>query len=379
MTRISETIARLGKLRAAGLAAAECQAPGRLTELRRFGSNPGKLRAWSFVPAGLGAGAPLVVVLHGCTQNAAGYDRGAGWSELSERHGFALLFPEQQRSGNANLCFNWFAPAHNRREGGEALSIAQAIGTMKAAHGIDDRRVFVTGLSAGGAMAMVMLATYPELFAGGAIIAGLPYGCAASVPEAFDRMRGSGLPSSTELESLVLRASKHRRSWPLLSVWHGSADATVNPSNADAIVDQWRSLHGLGASPTRIEAVDGYPRQVWCGSDGREIIESYSITGMGHGTPLARGSGGVAGSYMLDAGISSTQRIARFWGIAAEAPRRAAPPATSALPVVQVVPSEPGPSARPLGTPQEREPQAATDGVTRIIEDALRTAGLMRR
>ena len=105
-----------------------------------------------------------------------------------------MLFPEQQRANNANLCFNWFVPEDIRRDSGEALSIRQMIEATVVAHGIDRRRIFVTGLSAGGAMASVMLATYPEIFAGGAIIAGLPYGSAATIPEAFDRMRGHGGP-----------------------------------------------------------------------------------------------------------------------------------------------------------------------------------------
>ena len=131
-----------------------------------------------YLPENLPEGAPLVVVLHGCTQSAAGYDRGSGWSQLADQAGFALLFAEQQRANNPNLCFNWFLPTDTKRNFGEALSIRQMIETLVLAHGLDRKRIFVTGLSAGGAMASVMLATYPEVFAGGAIIAGLPYGSA---------------------------------------------------------------------------------------------------------------------------------------------------------------------------------------------------------
>ncbi len=125
-------------------------------------------------------------MLHGCTQSAAGYDYHAGWSQQADHAGFALLYPEQHHGNNPNLCFNWFRPGDTRRDAGEPLSIRQMMEAMVVAHGLDRDRIFVTGLSAGGAMASVMLATYPEVFAGGAVIAGPAYGCATSVPEAPD-------------------------------------------------------------------------------------------------------------------------------------------------------------------------------------------------
>ena len=107
----------------------------------------------------------MVVVLHGCGQTAAGYDLGAGWSTLAQHYGFALLMPEQQRGEQCQGCFNWFNPEDIARDSGEACSIRQMIARMVGDHGIDPHRIFVTGLSAGGAMTSVMLATYPELFA----------------------------------------------------------------------------------------------------------------------------------------------------------------------------------------------------------------------
>jgi len=153
--------------------------PSRLAETVDFGANPGALRMFSFVPNDMREPCALVVVLHGCTQTAAGYDMGAGWSMLAERYGFALLMPEQQPANNPNTCFNWFLPEDTTRDQGEAASIRQMIRHMARNANIDGKRIFVTGLSAGGAMTSVMLATYPEIFAGGAIIAGLPYGIAS--------------------------------------------------------------------------------------------------------------------------------------------------------------------------------------------------------
>lgn len=326
---------------------------GALRPLAAPGSNPGGLAAWQFVPADLPQGAPLVVVLHGCTQTAADYDRGSGWSTLATEQGFALLFPEQVRGNNANLCFNWFVPADIRRDAGEVLSIRQMIGAMIDAHGLDPQRVFVTGLSAGGAMTAAMLATYPEVFAGGAIIAGVPYGAAATVPEAFDRMRGHGLPAPAALAAHVRRAAPATTRWPRLSIWQGSADNTVDPANADAIARSWALLQGLD-TPVR-DTVDGHVRQSWRDKDGTVAIESVSIAGMGHGTPIAaRGAHacGTAGPYMLEAGISSTRRIAGFWGIAPAQAAGAARPAAPTAP--------------------------AETGVQAIVNGALRQAGLIR-
>src|ERR1700733_14442510 len=155
-----------------------------LAEIADFGANPGDLRMFAFVPEHLQPKPALVVVLHGCGQTAAGYDSGAGWSTLAKRYGFALLMPEQQPSNNAQGCFNWFNPEDTARGRGEAGSIRQMIARMVGDHGIDQGSIYVTGLSAGGAMTSVMLATYPDIFAGGAIIAGLPFGVATNVREA---------------------------------------------------------------------------------------------------------------------------------------------------------------------------------------------------
>src|SRR5262249_26346657 len=133
----------------------------RLEEIDGFGSNPGNLRMFRYVPPRLMANPALVVVLHGCTQTAAGYDLGAGWSTLADRYGFVLLFPEQQQSNNPNRCFNWFQTGDIQRGEGEALSIRQMVERMVSDTGIDRSRVFITGLSAGGAMTSVMLACYP--------------------------------------------------------------------------------------------------------------------------------------------------------------------------------------------------------------------------
>ncbi len=292
----------------------------RLEHLHEFGSNPGALNARMYIPAELPAGAPLVVVLHGCRQTAADYDEGAGWSAIADLYGVALLFPEQRFMNNWVRGFNWFRPHDSHRGAGEPLSILHMVEQVVSDHGIDRRRIFITGLSAGGAMTSVMLATYPEIFAGGAIIAGLPYGSASTTRAALRRMKGHGSPTAFQLEARLRNASAYKGPWPTLSVWHGSADHTVDVSNAKAILAQWRALHNIEKRPTRMSMVDGYPRRVWSDVQGYELIEEYSITGMGHGTPLkthGKDSYGSSGTYMLDVNISSTRHIADFWGLSA--------------------------------------------------------------
>jgi poly(hydroxyalkanoate) depolymerase family esterase len=297
-----------------------------LAEIFDFGSNPGALRMFTYLPVQMHPRPALVVVVHGCAQTAASYDLGVGWSTLADRYGFALLLPQQQHTNNPNNCFNWFLPGDIGRGSGEALSIREMIDTMVAVHGIDHDRVFVTGLSAGGAMASVMLAAYPELFAGGAIIAGLPYGTAATVNEALESMFHVRARPAHEWGDLVRAASRHPGPWPRISVWHGSADAVVRSENAEEIIKQWVDLHGLDPAPSQTETVDGYPRQVWRDRAGREVIESYTIAGMAHGAPLAAGPAdthcGIPGAFLLDVGISSSYHIAKFWGLTV--PRREA-------------------------------------------------------
>ena len=298
--------------------------PTRLVEQTDMLPTAGNLRMLAYVPADLPRRAPLVVVLHGCTQTAADYDHGTGWSALADRHGFALLYPEQRRANHPYGCFGWYQPHDRARDFGEAQSIRQMIAHMVAAHGLDPRQVYITGLSAGGAMASVMLAVHPELFAGGAILAGLPYGSASGMHEALASMSEPPSHSGREWGDLVRTASEHRGGWPRISVWHGESDSTVAPSNAEAIVAQWTDLHGLDLAGGQTTTVQGAKRRVWRDRNGRDAVELYLVPGMGHGVPIrmspGAGRGGNPGPYMLDAGIGSSSRIARFWGLAGPVP-----------------------------------------------------------
>ncbi len=331
--------------------------PLRLSLAAPLGSNPAGLRMLTYVPPGLPPGVPLVVVLHGCTQNAAAYDHGSGWSRLAERHGFALLFPEQVRGNNAQLCFNWFRPEDITRGRGEAESIRQMVEQMVRAHRLDGRRVYVTGLSAGGAMTAVMAATAPELFAGAAVIAGLPYGSALSVYEAVAAMRRPGRRAARAWGNLVRAASPGARGWPTMQIWQGDADRTVNPANAAALALQWSDVLGLPEQATDVEQVAGARHEVWRGADGRALLERWTLPGLGHGAPVGSSPGGepvgTPGPYMLAAGVSSTWQLARSWGLLTQ-PDRAE------------------------GPTRERPARARPAGRRSTVARALRWVGLMR-
>lgn len=330
-----------------------------------FAPNPGALRMRFYAPPGLAKGSPLVVVLHGCTQNGEDFAREAGWLTLADRFGFAVLCPEQTRANNPNLCFNWYEPGDAARDGGEAASIAQMVERVLADHALDPRRVFVTGLSAGGAMAAVMLATRPEMFAGGAVIAGLPYGSANSLPEAFTAMRQTRVPSGPAAGDRVRAASAHSGAWPPISIWHGQDDTMVRPAAGEALARQWLDLHGVVGEPAPARTPAGREFLVWMSAEGAPLVELHRIAGMGHGVPLKTGGAdgsGTAGAHMFEVGVSSSLEIALGWGIAN---RRV----------------ELGRSKSDLSdtTPAAKHPgHGVGDGARDVIEKALRATGLMK-
>ena len=356
-----------------------------LTELTGFGSNPGALRMFTYVPKKLAAAPALVVVLHGCTQSAASYDLGAGWSTLAERHGFVLLLPEQTAANNPKTCFNWFLPDDTARDRGEVLSIRQMIEKTIGAHNVDRERVFITGLSAGGAMTAAMLATYPEVFAAGAIIAGLPYGAAGNVQQAFESMFQGRARSGKEWGDLVRGASRHRGRWPRVSVWHGDADATVVPMNAESLVRQWTDVHGIEAAPRR-DLVDGYPRRTWR-RDGIDVVESrhhhrhgprYAACDRRRGLRQGRGLSARRRNFLI-APHREILRSHRHGTRRARAPAREATfvPAPPVADDVEIIPDERVEILDGNSEPKFENADGRID-VMAVITKALTSAGLMK-
>ena len=300
---------------------------GPLIEVTGFGSNPGKLKMFTYRPAGLGASRPLVVALHGCTQQASGYDDEPGWIKFADKHRFALLLPQQQEANNSRKCFNWFLPGDSERDKGEALSIRQMIDKAKLDATIDPHKIYVTGLSGGGAMAAVMMAVYPEVFAGGAIIAGVPYKCASNANEALSQC-GVGLFGQTapmkdltpaQWGDLVRKASSHHGPFPRVSIWQGASDTTVNPKDQQELLDQWTNVLGIDQIPDTEGTINGHAHKLYKDSNGRALVETVLIKGMGHGTAIAPGNAddqcGKAAPFILSVGVCSSFYILKFWGL----------------------------------------------------------------
>lgn len=379
MTSLGQTVAALTRQRGPFTAYAD-DSPALFRNVVGFAPNPGALRMRIYTPEGLAPRSPLVVVLHGCTQTAEPFATGAGWLTLADRYGFAVLCPEQTRANNSNLCFNWYDAGDAARSGGEAASIAAMVSRALADHDLDARRVFVTGLSAGGAMAAVMLATHPEMFAGGAVVGGLPYGSATSLPEAFAAMRHARTVSAPASGDKVRAATSHPGPWPPISIWHGQDDHIVRPAAGEALARQWTDVHGVAGDPVTARTPAGRDFLVWLSPAGDPVVELHRIAGMGHGVPLRTGGDdaiGTAGPYMLDVGISSSLEIALGWGIADRRVdlRRAAPSAADGpetLSTGAAKGSRTAGHARPGGRPN------AANSVKDVIETALRAAGLMK-
>jgi poly(hydroxyalkanoate) depolymerase family esterase len=275
---------------------------------RSYVCTAGKRTYKLYIPRGLHEDRhPLVVMLHGGTQDADNFAAGTRMNALAEEHGFLVAYPVQSRSANASLCWNWFKSEDQSRGAGEPCIIAGITREVISEYQIDPRRVFIAGLSAGGAMAAVMGATYPDLYAAVGIHSGLPYQCATDLPSAFSAMRGNiGLQRS---KCRTNPASDNSLRTPTI-IFHGGADQIVHPSNAAKIVE---ALTKAGDVVERIVAPSSagrtYTRVVTRDRIGTPMIEAWLIHGSGH----AWSGGSLDGTYTEPAGPDASSEMLRFF------------------------------------------------------------------
>ncbi|MFF4343304.1 PHB depolymerase family esterase [Kitasatospora sp. NPDC001540] len=291
-----------------------------LTQVGSFGSNPGSLAMYAYVPDGLPAGRPLVVALHGCSQSASDYHAHSGWAQFADQDKFAVVYPQTNSTNNSLSCFRWFDPAQSTRGKGEALSIKQMVDKAVAQYGSDRSRVYVTGLSAGGGQAANLLADYPDVFAGGSIASGLPAQCATSQSGASSCQYGSLNLSAAQWGDKVRNSYPgYTGPYPRVAIWQGSSDYTVYPVNGTELRDQWTNAWGIPQTASSTRSLPGGTMLTsYDDTSGKPAVQLYSISGMGHGLAVDPGSGpgqcGSTGSYYLDT-ICSSYYTAAFWGL----------------------------------------------------------------
>ncbi|WP_325307270.1 PHB depolymerase family esterase [Longimicrobium sp.] len=278
-------------------------------EWHTWSGDAGSRRYRLFVPAGHDAAraAPLVVMLHGCTQDPDDFARGTRFNALAGEAGVLVAWPEQPAAMQVQKCWSWFDPAHQAASRGEPAVIAGITREVMAGHAIDPRRVYIVGVSAGAAMAVNVAASYPDLFAAIGSHSGIPYRAASDVPHALAVMRG-GSPDPAIL-AYALQDALGGRAMPLIAI-HGGADAVVSPMNSRQLAGQWAGVLGVSSSPVQrsTEGGLGVERTRWSGADGKPAIELVIVDGLGH----AWSGGSPEGTYTDARGPDASRLILDF-------------------------------------------------------------------
>ncbi|WP_202385629.1 alpha/beta hydrolase family esterase [Altericroceibacterium endophyticum] len=281
---------------------AQPASPGSM-EKYSFKSEHGTLDYWLYVPSTLPVSAPLIIMLHGCTQSAADFAAGTQMNVLAEELGLIVAYPEQSRAANAQKCWNWFRSGDQNKGSGEPALIAGITRAIMAGHPVDHGRIYVAGLSAGGAAASIMAYCYPELYAAAGIHSGLACGSASSMPGAFSAMQGKSTGKSGQNRDYV----------PIIT-FHGNRDSTVHPANSDQIHAIWatspeisalRRVEGEGVSP----GGKSYRTTALVDAENRSFAEHWEIEGAGH----AWSGGSVTGSYTDNSGPDASREMIRFF------------------------------------------------------------------
>lgn len=261
-----------------------------------------------YVPSGYsGEPLPLIVMLHGCTQNPDDFAAGTRMNALAEAHNYLVAYPAQSQMANPNKCWNWFNAIDQQRGQGEPAIISGITHKIMQTHAVDKSQVYVAGLSAGGAMAVIMATLYPELYAAVGVHSGLPHEAAHDLPSALTAMSGNAKSRSAK-ESYSVRDARSD-AIPII-VFHGDKDSTVHPSNAEQVMQE--NTPEIIASTTRHDNVPngyGYTQTTFTDVEGKVLAESWLVHGAGH----AWFGGSSQGSYTDGKGPDASQEMIRFF------------------------------------------------------------------
>ena len=296
-----------------------------MDKIEFFGENPGNLKMELFAPNVDQLKRPLVVALHGCSQNSDNLANITEWNRLAREHNFIVLYPNQKRVNNSSNCFNWFELEDISRGSGELQSIISMVDYTIDKYNIDTTRVFVYGVSAGAAMGVALLAVYPTYFNSGAILAGAPYKAATTKNMAFKAMFSTVNKSPKEWGELIPKDSVV--SYPNLVVFHGVKDKIVDIDNSLELIEQWSSIHNMDTTPDLISndlLADGVSRIVYTNNENEEKIVFYKFLHGGHVIPIDPGSGitqgGKLGAFSKDLNFFSTYHIAKEFELISSKP-----------------------------------------------------------
>jgi poly(hydroxyalkanoate) depolymerase family esterase len=270
-------------------------------EEKSFANEAGSRTYKLYIPSGYtGQPVPLVVMLHGCTQSPDDFAAGTQMNELAEEQTFLVAYPAQAQSANVSKCWNWFNAADQQRDRGEPSLIAGITRQIMRDFSVEPGRVYVAGLSAGGAAAAIMGSAYPELYAAVGVHSGLACGAARDMPSAFAAMRQGGAPQDGRAKQPVATI-----------VFHGDRDTTVSPINGDQVIAQSRAGSDLRSTVSRGQAPGGisYTRTVACDDSGHPMLEHWVLHGAGH----AWSGGSPSGSYTEPKGPDASREMMRFF------------------------------------------------------------------
>jgi len=270
-------------------------------EERTFANEAGSRAYKLYIPSGYtGQPVPLMVMLHGCTQSPDDFAEGTRMNELAEEQMFLVAYPAQAQSANVSKCWNWFNAGDQQRDRGEPSLIAGITRQIMRDFSVEPERVYVAGLSAGGAAAAIMGSAYPDLYAAVGVHSGLACGAARDMPSAFAAMRQGGVPHRNEAKQPV----------PTI-VFHGDRDTTVNPINGDQVIAQSKADSDLRTTVSRGQAPGGisYTRTVECDDSGHPMLEHWVLHGAGH----AWSGGSPTGSYTEPRGPDASREMMRFF------------------------------------------------------------------